>query len=508
MGNDQLKLLLINPPVLLPVGFKPVLPPPLSLAYLASALSRFDIFEVFLYDCMLDDNFESVSDDFIYWGKKTEAIETYLKETQPDIVAITGVYSAQEEIVVQVCKIVKKVSEELNKKILTIIGGALATALPEQLLSNLEVDFAIIGEGEYSLYQLCRALSNDESIINIKGLGFRDFTDKVIQNTNTDFLDDLDAIPFPAYNLLDVEYYAKRSWYGGDLKKHHFAPIVLSRGCDEKCIHCLVPKIFGKSRLRSPQNIIEEMELLYRRYGIREFHFQTSQFFLNLVWAKSLLKALKSTDMKISWTFHNPVVFGEFDAELVNLMKDTGCYQVWLDMGSGNQSFLTDNLQRPGDLNRFKQLVKSLNSHGIKVNAFFQLGWPGENKEQIRKTIKFAIRLKLNQLIFQPSAPVPGTQLWEICQNKKYLPADFKLSDLIKENALIITKDFNPKEIDWFIEYAKFQLNLRNILSNPIKLISACFRNLLLLIRSPKKFGQDLQKIIRLWKERVKDEVF
>jgi len=508
MVDKKIKLLLVNPPVTLPPGFKPVLPPPISLAYLASALSRFDSFEVFLYDCMLDENHESISDDLIRWGKKSEDLEIYLKETQPDLVAITAIYSDQEDNTLLVCKAAKKVAEEINKKILTIVGGPHATALPEKLLANLEVDFAIIGEGEYSLYQLCRALNLNESIIKIKGLAFRDFTDKVIQNSSTDYLDDLDSVPFPAYNLLDVEYYAKRNWYGGELKKHYFVPIVLSRGCNENCIHCMVPKMFGKARLRSAQNILEELEFLYRRYGIREFHFQTSQFFLNLIWAKTFLKALKASGIKISWTFHNPVIFGDFDAELINLMKETGCYQIWLDIGSGDQTILKDKLLRPGDLNRLKQFVRSLMAHGIKVKGLFQLGWPGENKEHIRKTVRFANHLKLNNILFQPVIPIPGTRLWEICQFKKYLAPNFEIPNFAKDLPCLNTKEFNSDEISWFIDWAYFSINLNKTIKNPIKLIAALFKNAWVLISRPKTFWQEVRKFSRLWRERVKDEVF
>ncbi|MCL5035786.1 MAG: radical SAM protein [Chloroflexi bacterium] len=503
----KLKVLLVNPPVLVPKGLLPAFPAPLGLAHLAAALERFDFIDVSIYDCLADLSIKQELDNgMIRWGRGSYELINYIAQTNPNLLGVTCASSDQAESLHLVTDAAKKVAQAGEWNLITVAGGPHVTASYEDIMMDHSIDFCILGEGEFPLYQLCRCLVFGEPVTEVQGLVYRDYSENVNTTPMGDFIEDLDALPIPAYNMISMEKYIRGVWYGGQVVNLPYAPVFISRGCPCRCIHCMVPKIFGDIvRHRSIDNVVEEMEKLAYRYGVREFHFDSCHLLYDLNRAKVLMKRIIEKDMNISWCWHAATVPWHFDDELVNLMKRSGCYQIWLDLGCGDQTFYSDVLKRPGDLESMKGWVKKFRRKGIQVRGIFQLGWPGETRASIRRTIKFASDLKLDEARFDPVLPYPGTELFDLCVKNGYLKNGLELVDLSRGSAVIDTKMFNAKEVDWFKDWAETSFTWKYLMARPKMLLQAVFTFPISLMFRPRAFSQRARDIGRLWKERVSD---
>ena len=229
---------------------------PLGLAYVAAVLEQ-----VGHNITIIDLNVSKVSDK-----------ELQKQITNADIVGITGIITEYQEIL-KLIGIVKKTGTKAK----VILGGGLATALPREILQISPVDFIVIGEGEQTVTELVAAIAHDGDFRKIRGIAYREdgqiiFTEPVIPIPNPD------TIPFPARHLLKIEKYPNKylESYGLKIKeinKIRSTVLISSRGCPYSCTFCFKGMWGNKWRARSPENIVEEIELLHREYNMNGFIF-------------------------------------------------------------------------------------------------------------------------------------------------------------------------------------------------------------------------------------------
>ena len=289
-----------------------------------------------------------------------------------------------------------------------VIGGPHATTNIESVMNNPVFDYLIYGEGEETFVDLLHALKRkgdekkEDVFSSINGLAYRK-NDIVIINQPRDYISDLDTIPFPAYDLIpDLTVYRPHP------ANYHFTPIVnvlTSRGCPYNCTFCC--RISGqKLRQRSPENVVKEIELLVKQYGVREIAFADETLTIGKQRIQNIFTLLQQKGIQIAWTCTTRV--NTVDYKTLAFMKKMGCWQIKFGIESGDESILKI-IQKNIDLKTAREVISYCKELKIKTLGYFIIGHPGETKESIEKTIHYALDVPLDDISVMINTPMRGT---------------------------------------------------------------------------------------------------
>ena len=396
--------------------------PSLGLAYLASSIRHKH--NVFLLDMLRLDIRDS-------------SFREYLKQKKYDVIGFQ-LYTVELEIVRKLLLIVR----DISPTIITIVGGPHATVCPEETLKFFgdNVDFISIGEAERNFPLFLDKIENkDRNFSDVPGLGWQE-NNKININPTVSFENDLDKIGFPAWDLIRPQEYPPAQ-HGAFFKNFPIAPIITSRGCPIQCSFCSAPIISGKRiRKRSPDNVLEEIKLLYHNYGIREIHIVDDNFTLDKQHAISVLQKIYDSNLGISISFPNGLKVESLDEELLILMKKCGVYLISLGIESGSNRILK-LMNKKLTVEKIKEKVELINKIGIDMAGFFILGFPSETKEEIEQTIKFSMQLPLIRANYFNFLPLPGTKIYhELLQNGELSHTDWS-------NFFFMTAPYAPQGI-------------------------------------------------------------
>ncbi|UCD85424.1 MAG: radical SAM protein, partial [Deltaproteobacteria bacterium] len=179
--------------------------------------------------------------------------------------------------------------------------------------------------------------------------------------------------------------------------------------------------------------------------------------------------------LKLKWNTPNGIAIWKLDEQLLKLMKASGCYELTLAIESGDQEVLSKIIKKPLNLKKLEELIKIIKKLRIETNSFFIVGFPGETKEQIHRTFKFAKRLKLDFSLFFIANPNPGSRLYEICKEKGYLRKDFELETIDYFKSNYETPEFTSQELEELRNREYFKFNLGLIYRNPIVFLKRYF---------------------------------
>ena len=459
------RVLLIQPPFSRWPGEAKVVQPPLGLAYIAAVLEK-DGYTVKIIDAPLEGYEEEIkfSDGRHRYGLSYEEILKRVKEFRPDIIGISCSFSTLFYTVCELSREIKK----FDKSIKICVGGAHPTSVPEEVFEREEIDFVIIGEGEARFSQLLAALSAGESLSAIDGLGYRQ-GNKVLINPPVNYIRDLDEIPFPARHLLDMEKYLRiNKPHGVSTKGDRATTIITSRGCPANCIFCSIHGIWGrKFRVRSPENVIKEIELLKTQYGIDEILFEDDNLTFDNKRAEKIFDLMIDKGFNLHWKTPNGVALWRLTETLIAKMRKSGCYHLAFAIESGNDHVLHGIIKKPLNLKKVKTLIDAAKRCGIIAEGFFVLGFPGETFEQMKETFKYALHLGLDKANFMIATPYPGTRLYEVCVKDGYLADGFDYKDLITRRASIKTPDFTPAQVERFVSRLILSFQAHRIIKNP-----------------------------------------
>ena len=341
------------------------------------------------------------------------------KISTADIVGITGMITSYRDVL----KLVSKV-KELNSKVPIVLGGSLATTVPKELLQSTSADFIVLGEGENTVIKLINTIekgSNTNELNGIRGIAYRKDSEIII-TPKVDLIQNLDTIPFPARHLLNMNLYFRPldNW---NIKTKEFGKIkstnmMTSRGCPYNCTFCFKAMWGYKWRGRSPESMIQEIELLHKDYGANGFFFDEEVFGLNQKRVLDFCQLIRERGLKIIWHCNDRVNLVSKD--LLKVMYDAGCRDIAYGIESGNQEIL-DSMRKKITLDQVRQAVKWTKEAGIHTTGYFILGMLGETKSTIEDTINFARELKLPLYAFSIATPYPGTELYNSALEKNFL---------------------------------------------------------------------------------------
>lgn len=365
--------------------------PSLGLGYLATALRGKN--EVRILDCVKE-------------NVKINGLGRIITDYRPDIVGMQC-YTFDLKFIREALSIIKAI----NGDIITIIGGPHPSAVPVETMEYFgdKLDFAFRGECEKSLPLFIERLTNKKGItyLDISGAVWRE--NGTIRYNDCLFEDNLDALGMPSWDLIHPETYPE-SQHGAFYRRFPIATIMLTRGCPYQCTFCAGKTVSGtRLRKRSTGNVIEEIRLLYRDYGIREFHIIDDNFTLDKAYAKSFLKELAEQNLDISLATPNGIRMDTLDEEMLYLMKKNGLYLISLGIESGSDRILK-LMKKSLTVKTTKEVIRFIRSHGFDVAGFFILGFPGEKKEEILDTIRLSLETDLVRANFFTYLPFPGTE--------------------------------------------------------------------------------------------------
>lgn len=447
-----MKVLLIKPPLTLNKNFRGLASfyLPIGLGYIASSLRNgghgVTILDAGIEKCnKINDRDDGVK----YLGMSWDDITERVKKENPDIACIS-VLTVESVNASLVAKSVKNA----NKNIKVVAGGPHVCVKPEETLLDPNIDFVVIGEGEITVTELVDALENNKPLHDIKGIYYKE-NGKVIKNESRLPVQNLDDLPFPAWDIMNVEKYFKALKYlqGSRSLKDGEIGMITSRGCPFGCVFCSIKNIMGRNfRPRSPENVVNEVEYLVNTYGVKHIGFEDD----NLTFDKKRINLIcdmlidRGLNKKITWDTPNGVRADTLDEDLLIKMKNSGCIEIWVAPESGSQYVVDNLIGKHLDLQTVENIVKICKKVGIKCWCFFVIGIPGETMEQIEETLQFANKLKL--LGADPSCsialPYYGTNLYKISREKGYLlKKDGKEIELglLNGESMISTPEFTPE---------------------------------------------------------------
>lgn len=286
------------------------------------------------------------------------------------------------------------------------VGGPLPTVIKEEYLENCpECDSLVVGEGEETLAELANRFAAGASLEGVAGTMYRR-NGEIITNPQRPFIEDLDSLPSPAWDLIDIKDYVPPI---GLYTKRPVVTALTSRGCHHKCIYCF--KWGGDTiRFRSPEPVVEEMKNLVDRYGVKEIRYWDDTFSADKERVLAMSELVKKRGVKVDISIATRA--DALDREVLAALKKMGVYNIMIGVESGVQKNL-DTLKKGETLEQIREAVKLTHEAGIRTFLTQIFGIPGETYEDGLKTIEFARSLKPDAAHFFTMCPFPGTELYK-----------------------------------------------------------------------------------------------
>lgn len=368
--------------------------PPLGLLYLASALRHHlgDRVQIRLVDAKLARRAPEDLREELVWA---------------DLVGISALnYEAS------VSFRITELTKAWNEHALVALGGPFTHGRGEEILHRCSaLDWLFDGESERTFIEAITNHLDGLEPCDIPGL-YRFRSDGTLQKPNgNDFITDLDSIPFPAWDLIDFDAYARAPNMNAWLKGRRYAAIFTSRGCPYKCSYC--HDIFTKKfRWRSAENVLAEISLLAEGYGVDEFQIIDDIFNLHKPRLHEIFAGIETRHGlgKFHFCFPNGLRGDILDPKVIQTLKRGGAYQITVAIETATpriQRLIQKNL----DIAKVRRFIDYCHAEGILVKGYFMLGFPGESKEELKNTIRFALRSRLTFASFFTVIPQPGTPL-------------------------------------------------------------------------------------------------
>lgn len=356
--------------------------------------------------------------------------------------------------------------------------GCHVSSLPKIVLKESELDSVILGEPEFTAQELSCRLSLKQNIADIEGFVYKD-NHKIIVNEKRYFHNNLDELPFPARDLMQNERYTL------PIINEPYTLLVASRGCPYDCIFCTASQYYGKKlRLRSPQNIIEEIKEIKYKYGIRNITMWSDTFTLDREFVIKICNLLINEMLDIRWMCNSRVDM--VDPAMLKLMKNSGCIGISYGIESGNQKIL-DNIKKKISLPQARHAIRSTKEAGMETLVHIIFGLPGETWQTIEETINFVIELEPDYAQFYCAIPFPGTEFYKIAKERNWIVSEdwrnYELNQSVISTPLLSAQDLIKMRI---VAYRKFYLRPKYIIARLRKIKK--IKDLILLFNQGKSF--------------------
>lgn len=406
--------------------------PPLGLAYIAATLEEHGT-----HVKIIDLNQKS------YGNRSISILNNILRHENPKLVGISCLTSYYDQ-----AKTIARLVKDYDEEIKVVMGGIHPSSLPKLVLHDENVDFVVVGEGEFTTLELCQNLDRKEKYPTIDGFGFKE-NGKIVINKPRKLIDDLDRLPFPSWHLIPPSEYPP-SPQGFFVKDYPVAPIITSRGCPYACTYCASNNFWRRKwRARSPDNVVSEIELLAEKYGVKEVEISDDNFTLDKIRAGKICEGLIRRNLNIHWSCPNGIRVDKIDRELLRKMKRSGCYMIIFGVESLSERVLR-RVRKKTDISQIKKAVKISRHEGIITGGFFIFGLPYETSNSALQTIKLAKKLDLDFAQFHVFTPLPGStefSNWIKKEKIDLFQLDFSSFNILRGNIGNYETDLTLKDL-------------------------------------------------------------
>ncbi len=406
-----MNVLLVNPPTPAHMPNKEFI---LSTALLSlAAVLREDGAEVRLADLNIDRPWDMPGDEG--YRRVEKALAADIVAFRPDLVGIGCLFSGQFPAVLRYAEI----SKEYAPGVPVAIGGMHPTIYPSEILRNCpSIDYVAIGEGEEQAVALSRAVRDGSaSLREVDGLAWRDRGEVVVQPKTT-FLADLNSLPIPAYDLVRFDAYAHdtRHWHNPrGLSFRMTVPIVSSRSCPMHCNFCSMFLVMGPTlRARSPKNVVDELELLYDRYGQRHFSFMDDNINLNRKHMIELCRQIVERKLDIAFETPNGLMASALNREVMDAMVAAGWVRGAIAIESGSDRIRNGIMKKRLPREKILEVVGLAKAYPeLFLKAYFIIGMPEDTAETLEETYEMIREIDVDDPYVTNLVPFPGTAVFD-----------------------------------------------------------------------------------------------
>ncbi len=406
---------------------------PLGLLYLAAA-AREAGHDVAIFDAM----FAQGDGDFI----------SALKAEKPRLVGIS-VLTTVRDAALRLATLAHRQGATV------IVGGPDPTARPDLFLHYQvdgvrPVDLVVVGEGEETLLELLPLLSDDpEGVASVEGLAYLDEEDHVVVTPSRALRPDLDSLPLPARDLLDIDRY-REAW-----RDHHgffSLSIIATRGCPYGCTWCQ-KSVFGRSfRPRSPQKVAQEMRHIKERYAPDRIRIVDDVMGIDREWVRAFHDAVLALDAVVPFECLSRVDL--MDEELTRLLKEAGCFRIHFGAESGSQKVL-DAMHKGITVPQIRRATEFCRRIGIETYFYMMVGYPGEEWEDVKLSAGLLRDTRPDVFSTTIAYPMPGTEFYQQVQHRMVVEGD-AIPDWVHtaENRLLFRRSrYNTLFYRWVIRW-------------------------------------------------------
>ncbi len=443
--------------------------------------------DVKIFDSLL---YPDKTENIAHFGASFDTIGKVIEECEPDIVGVTNLFSTQMERALRITEYIK--ARYPRAKI--IVGGPHATAKPEDfLVSSSGIDMVCVGEGEITLANIIDFYEGKIKFSDLKGVAY--IHEGKVKITPSEYIQNLDALPYPAYHLVDIKRYFElaRSGRGSRYYDVFYEPMkevtmITSRGCPYECIFCSIHPTMGyKYRYHSPEYVVAHIELLIKKYDVDFIHFEDDNLTLNQPRFEKILDLVLKKNLTFGWDTPNGVRADALNFSLLEKAKRTGLKHLRIAIESGNEEFLNTVIKKRLKLDKVIETARNCKELKIPLSAFYIIGFPGETKENIQETLNFAYKM-MKEYFVKPhvnfAMPLIGTEMYALAKAKGYLVDEEYTKGRIFGMSALRTEHFTPEDLKILsITFYKRvrALYVLQMIQDPIKLL----QNVMVFLKYP-----------------------
>lgn len=333
---------------------------------------------------------------------------------KPICVGVTSLTGPSLDFALQAMALIR----QTDPTIPIVFGGVHATLLPEQCMEHPDIDILVKGEGDFSFFEVIRALEEQRPLDSIKGIFYRR-DDQVVFTGEPQRVMDLDALPDTPYDLVDMSKYS-----AAEITNEKSVSLPTARGCPASCRFCGNKVLHhNKYRTISVENLIRRVTFLRDTYGYRTFVFLDDCLSVSLVHFRQLIQALKALEPRITWstTGIRADIIAKLTDDDVDFLWDSGCRALDLGAESGSERIL-QYINKGETKDEIRRANQKLARHPIRIKYTFIVGFPTETDEEIDETLEFYEELSMANPHVYPMffvyCPIAGTSLFdEIVRN-------------------------------------------------------------------------------------------
>jgi len=400
LSNFKMRAVLIRPPKTQGELEKSSVQHPINIAGIASFLRESGV-DVRIWD------FEVEKSD-------VKSVEERFAEYKPEFVGITCLSATLSG-----AKRIAGISKDVNPNAVVVLGGPHATAVPEETLNQCkEFDIIVLGEGEVSAREICKAIDEGKSFGDIHGIALREDGNVKLTQRNPP-IRPLDILPHPARDLLNLSLYKGIPTFGLHRKGLKGTELFTSRGCPEECIFCSLPKVMGGKaiRFRSAENVLSEVRECKESFGFNHFTIEDDTFTLKRTRLEAICRGLR----KAGVTYDCDTRVDSAGIEVFRLLKETGCLKVAMGVESGSPRIL-ELIKKRITPEQVVDAFENSRKVGLVNQAFFIVGsHPSETLDDIKMSIKLLRKINPDFAVINVMTPFPGTELYGIMKEGGFL---------------------------------------------------------------------------------------